>query len=264
MLWLMLLAVGALSGLLGGMLGIGGGIIIVPALIILLETLSAMPRELVTVVAVGTSLACITFTSASAAWQQYRAGKVRWDIFRRLVPFFVCGSFAAGFLAPQLPGALLRALIGGFLFIVALIMFADWKPHPDRNLPGVSGSIVVGTSGGLVAGMAGIAGGNVIVPTLVFFNVPIHNATATSSAMGVLIALAGAVSYAASGSVDHSVGLLGHIHWPSWLAVASAAIITAPLGVKLAHRVPAATLKRFFAAFLSIVAVRMLYTATTL
>ena len=90
--------VGAFAGFLGGLLGIGGGVIIVPALIVLFEMSTGFAPGAITVIAVGTSMACIMFTSASAAYTQYRAGKVRWDLFTKLTPFFVAGSFSAGLL----------------------------------------------------------------------------------------------------------------------------------------------------------------------
>ncbi len=259
---LVLAAIGATSGLLGGMLGIGGGVIIVPALIAFFDATGLIDAGEITVVAVATSMACIGFTSLSAAYAQFVAGKVLWPAFFRMVPFFVAGSFAAGLVAPSLPGDALRAAIGVFLLAVGLVMVLNWKPAPHRSLPGIAGSGAVGLGGGFVAGIAGIAGGNVIVPTLIYFNTPAHNATATSSAMGVPIAFAGASGYLL-GTATTSASLAGFVHLPSWGVITLAAILFAPLGVRLAHAVPAQQLKQLFGGFLFLVAARMLATAVT-
>ncbi len=265
-----LLAIGLGSGFLGGLLGIGGGVVIVPCLILLFEFTGAYPAGSITLFAVATSLACIIFTSMSAAFTQYRAGKVRWALFRRLVVFFVLGSFCAGLLAPVLNASMLRAIIGVFLTFVAVVMLTNWKPAPHRAFPGRAGGGVIGLTGGMMSGIAGIAGGNVIVPTLVYFNVPVHNATATSSAMGVPIAAAGALSYAflnAGRMPDNLPAAAWHIGFVdvvSFLLITAAAVSMAPVGVRVAHRVPAAQLKRAFGVLLLFVAARMLYTAVGL
>ena len=259
-----LISLGIVSGLLGGMLGIGGGVVIVPALIIIYELTSLHAPGDITVIAVATSMACIIFTSISAAYTQFRAGKVRFDLVVKLVPFFVIGSLVAGLTTPHLEAALLRMLIGVFLLFVAIVMLTNWRPDPRRAFPGHVGSLLTGLSGGMVSGTAGIAGGNVIVPTLVYFNVPMHNATATSSTMGVPIALAGALGYATGVPSGGTSWMLGLIDLQCWLFITVGAIAAAPIGVKFAHRVPADKLKRVFGAFLLLVACRMLYTSLSL
>jgi len=264
-----LICLGLCSGFLGGLLGIGGGVVIVPALVIIFDQTGLYEANVATVIAVATSLACIVFTALSAAYTQVRADKVRWDVFRRLILFFVVGSFCAGLFAPYLPGTLFRGLIGVFLLFVAAVMLTNWKPAKHRAFPGMVGGGAAGFVGGNLAGLAGIAGGNIIVPTLVFFNIPMHNATATSSAMGVPIALSGALSYAFANPqlAERVVGqgqLVGFVDITSFFAITLGAILTAPLGVKLAHRVPAATLKRAFGVLLLLVSARMLYSAHSL
>ncbi|MEQ8691454.1 MAG: sulfite exporter TauE/SafE family protein [Pseudomonadales bacterium] len=258
----LLLLVGALSGALGGMLGIGDGVVIVPALILIFEATQIHPSTQITVTAVATSMAVIIFTSFSAAYSQYRAGKILWPVMRKLTPVFVLGSFCAGLITPWLDAWLLRGLIGAFLCFVGVTMLLAWRPDPERQMPGLLPMSGIGFGGGLVSGAAGIAGGNVIVPTLVYFNIPVHNATATSSAMGVLIALSGALGYIL-GVNQASAGdwMLGYVDLRSWLWITLAAIAAAPLGVRLAHRLPAALLKRVFGGFLLLVALRMLYSA---
>jgi len=254
--------VGIVSGFLGGLLGIGGGVVIVPALVILLDLLGILPPADVTAVAVATSLACVLLTSLSAALAQLRAGMVEWSIVRQWTPGLVVGSYLAGWVATALPLPVFRGLIGAFLLFVAFVMLTSWRPAPHRQLPGAGGSTLLGGAGGLIAGIAGIGGGNVIVPTLVFFNTPLHRATATSSTLGVPVALAGTLGYVTVGiGQDLGPGMLGYIYVPGFAAIVAAAVLTAPLGVRAAHRVQPLFLRRVFGVVLVLMATRMLITA---
>jgi uncharacterized protein len=252
-------ALGLGSGFIGGLLGIGGGVVIVPTLVLAYDFGGRFPVETNLLVAVATSLACIVFTSASAAYTQYRAGKVLWALFRKLVAFLLLGSFAAGFVATWLPPEVFRGFIGGFLAFVAVVMLSNWQPHPHRQFPGNLGSAGIGFGGGMAAGLAGIAGGNVIVPTLVYFNTPIHNATATSSALGVPIAVSGTVGYLLAAPPSTTAGLIGYVDIYAFTPIVFGALIAAPMGVKVAHRVPASKLKRGFGVLLVFVSARMLW-----
>lgn len=251
-----------MSGFLGGLLGIGGGVVIVPLLIVLLDLQGFLPAAEVTAVAVATSLACVLFTSLSAALTQNRAGMVEWPIVRRWTPFLIVGSFLAGWVATALPVLVFRGLIGAFLLFVAFVMLTRWRPSAHQTPPGIGLSALLGSAGGLVSGIAGIGGGNVVVPTLVYFNVPVHRATATSSTLGVPIALAGTLGYVSVGwGRDLGAGMAGYLYVPGFLAIVSAAVLMAPLGVRTAHAVAAQPLRRVFGVLLVIVASRMLYSA---
>lgn len=252
------LCLGGFAGFLGGLLGIGGGVLMVPGLLLLFDLLGLFPAS-ATLVALGTSLSVIVFTSLSAARAQIRAGKVLWPVIVAWTPWLVIGGLAASWIAVSLPTALLRGLISGFLFLVAWIMLANWTPNPSRQLPGTLGSALLGGGAGVISGLAGIGGGNVIVPTLLFHNVPIHNATATSSTLGVPVALAASIGYALQGPITASQ--VGFVYLPAALALLIAAVVFAPLGVRTAHRIDAQRLKRYFGLLLIIVASRMLYTA---
>ncbi len=255
-------AIGAVSGFLGGLLGIGGGVVIVPALIIVLDEMAFLPPEQVTAVAVATSLCCVLLTSLSAAITQVRAKMVDWIIVRRWAPFLILGSYLAGWIATTLPLIFFRGFIGLFLLFVAFVMLTSWKPGPHRRAPGLFPSVLLGIGGGLVSGIAGIGGGNVVVPTLIYFNTPVHRATATSSTLGVPIALAGTLGYVSVGlGQDLGPGMLGYIYLPGFFAIMTAAVVMAPVGVKVAHRVHAQPLRRAFGILLVLVSSRMLYTA---
>ena len=255
-------AIGAVSGFLGGLLGIGGGVVIVPALIILLDVLGFLPPADVTAVAVATSLSCVLFTSLSAAVTQIRARMVEWPIVRTWAPFLILGSYLAGWIATALPVAAFRGFIGLFLLFVAFVMLTSWKPGPHQRPPGAVPSALLGLGGGVISGIAGIGGGNVIVPTLIYFNTPVHRATATSSTLGVPVALAGSLGYVTVGlGQDLGGGMLGYVYLPGFLAITAAAVLLAPVGVRVAHRVQAQPLRRAFGLLLILVSSRMLYTA---
>jgi uncharacterized membrane protein YfcA len=186
---------------------------------------------------------------------------VRIDIVRLWAPCVITGSFGAGFIAAELPAQYLRAVIAAFLLLVSLVMLSSWQPPPHRVLPPPPGSALRAAAAGLVAGLAGIGGGNVIVPTLVYYNVSMHAASATASALGVPIAAAGAIGYAIAGWAAPALpaGNVGFVSLPLLAALVVPSVLTAPLGVAVAHRMPAARLKRAFGALLLLVALRLLH-----
>lgn len=258
-------AVGAVAGFLGGLLGIGGGVIIVPALIMLLDATLLTPGDghTTTLVAVGTSLASIIFTSAAAARAQIRARMVEWTVVRRWTAPLVVGSYLAGFVAAALPVTVLRTFIGIFLLFVSIVMLTSWKPSPHRTLPGLGPSVGLAGTAGLISGIAGIGGGNVVVPTLVFCNTPVHRATATASTLGLPIALAGSLGYVVRGFGETQLadGFLGFVFLPAFAAIVAATVVAAPLGVRVAHGLPPTPLRRAFGALLIVVSVRMIWSA---
>ena len=257
------LGVGCFSGFLGGLLGIGGGIVIVPALIVLFDWSGLLPLQHSTAAAVATSLACIAFTSLSAAAAQVRARQVEWRIVRRWAAPVVLGALLAGRLAPALPAPAFRSFIGLFLGAVSIVMLTRWTPSPHRSFPNPAQASGIGFAAGLVSGAAGIGGGNLMVPTMVYFNTPMHRATATSSSLGAPLAAAGALGYMlfAPAIVPTPAFMLGYVHLPSGLAVTLGAMAAAPLGVWAAHRVNASALRRLFGALLILAAARMLQSA---
>ena len=259
------LGVGLVSGFLGGLLGIGGGIVIVPALIMLFDWTGTLPLAQSTPAAVATSLACIVFTSLSAAYAQVRAGRVEWLIVRRWAAPVTLGAAAAGYLAPLLPVAAFRSFIGLFLGLVSAVMLTRWTPHPHRRFPAPAAASGIGFGAGLVSGIAGIGGGNVMVPTMIYFNTAVHQATATSSSLGVPLAAAGAIGYILfappiAAAPQH---MLGYIHLPSFAAIVVGAVAAAPLGVRAAHRINAPALRRLFGVLLILAALRMMHSAWT-
>lgn len=254
-------ALGIVAGILAGMLGIGGGVVIVPALIMILSA-QDFPPEFIVITAVATSLCTIIFTSASAARAQIKRQAVDWIIFKLWAPTVVAGSFLSGFIAARLPATVLEIGIAVFLLVISLIMLSRWVPDPSRTMPGKAGTTSLGLFSGVLSGLAGIGGGNVMVPLMIFFNVPMQRAVATSSTLGFPLAMVGTLGYVISGWGREVIPWsLGYVYLPAVALIAIFTVLLAPLGVALSHRIPAPTLKRCFGGVLLLVAGRMLFNA---
>lgn len=254
-------ALGIVAGILAGMLGIGGGVVIVPALIMILSA-QDFPPEFIVITAVATSLCTIIFTSASAARAQIKRQAVDWIIFKLWAPTVVAGSFLSGFIAARLPATVLEIGIAVFLLVISLIMLSRWVPDPSRTMPGKAGTTGLGLFSGVLSGLAGIGGGNVMVPLMIFFNVPMQRAVATSSTLGFPLAMVGTLGYVISGWGREVIPWsLGYVYLPAVALIAIFTVLLAPLGVALSHRIPAPTLKRCFGGVLLLVAGRMLFNA---
>lgn len=248
----MYLAVGAVAGLLAGLLGVGGGIIVVPALAVVFTVQGVSPQYTMAL-ALGTSLASIVFTAlASVRAHHHTHGAVDWRIVRQLTPALVCGAFAGASLASRAPSSLLALAFGLFLWSVATSLLVDALPKGSRRLPGWFGFSAVGGAIGLVSGVMGIGGGTLTVPFLTWRRVPLHQAIGTAAAAGFPIAVAGTCGYLFSGlalaaSPPDSVGF---VHVPAFVGLTVTSVIAAPLGARLAHRLPTGPLKKVFALLL--------------
>jgi uncharacterized membrane protein YfcA len=254
------LACGAVAGILAGLLGVGGGLVIVPMLVFVFSS-QGTPEELIHIMAVGTSLACIAITSVASFRAHDKRGAVRWDIWRSIAPGVFVGTFGGGFLAAALPTAYLKIFFVLYVYCVAVQMFLDFKPKAGRGLPGALGMIGVGGVIGAVSSQVGIAGGTLSIPFMTYCNVPMHTAVGTSAAIGFPLAVAGTLSYILNGLSAPNLPpySLGHISLSALAGIVSAGFFTAPLGAKLSHSLPVGKLKRFFAVFLLCVATRMLW-----
>lgn len=254
------LVIGAAAGVMAGMLGVGGGVVIVPALAWALLARGVTPA-LVMHVAIGTSLATIVITSLSSIRAHQRRGAILWPVVGRLAPGIVIGTWIGAKIVDQLPAATLKLIFGVFLLSVATQMVFAGQPAAHRGLPGRPALFGVGAVIGAVSGVVGIGGGSLTVPFLGWCNVGIRNAVATSAACGFPIALAGALGFIVTGR--DAAGLppwsLGYINGPAWLGIGCASMLFAPLGARLAHTLPMPLLRRVFALFLGVVGVRMLW-----
>lgn len=255
---LMYSAVGGVAGVLAGLLGIGGGLVIVPMLVYCL-TLQGISNQTIMHLALGTSMASIMFTAVSSFWAHHRRGAVRWIVVRRIVLGIFVGTFLGACVASHLSTRFLKGFFVVFLYYVALQMLFGKKPKPSRQLPQRVGMFGVGNVIGAVSSLVGIGGGTLSVPFMVWCNIPLHQAIGTSAAIGFPIAVAGTLGYIYSGfAADLPYGALGYVYLPALLGIIVASVLTAPLGVRLAHSLPVDKLKRVFAVLLLVVATRML------
>lgn len=253
------LAAGALAGVLAGLFGIGGGLIIVPILVACM-TWQKMPQVVIMHLALGTSLGSIVFTSVSSFMAHHQRGAVQWPLVKRITLGILAGTLAGTFIAARIPTGGLKVFFVVFVYYVAVQMLLDFKPKPSRVLPGLAGLTFTGMVIGVVSSLVGIGGGTLSVPFMLWCNIPLHTAIGTSAAIGFPIALAGTVGYIANGLSVPGLppGCLGYLYLPALTGIVSASILTAPLGVRLAHYLPVAKLKRIFALLLLIVGTKML------
>lgn len=257
-LWFMYIALGAFAGVLAGLLGVGGGLVIVPVLTFIF-TSQHLPEPHILHLALGTSLASIMFTSVSSLRAHHLRGAVDWLVVRRISFGIMVGTFGGSWVAAQLSTRFLKGFFVVFLYFVATQMLLNIKPKPHRQLPGLTAMSGVGGLIGGVSSLVGIGGGSMSVPFLVWCNVAIHRAIGTSAAIGFPIALAGAAGYLVNGlSVPLPPYSLGFVYLPALIGIAAASIVTAPLGAKLAHSLPIDKLKKIFALLLLVMGTKML------
>ena len=253
---------GCVVGFLAGLLGIGGGMTIVP-LLTLIFTREHFPQEHILHMAIATSTATIVFTSIASVREHHAHEAVLWPVFWRLAPGMLVGSF----LGPQIVGGmsttLLSAVFAAFAGFIATTMLFDRKPKPTRELPGAAGLFGCGVVIGMVASLVGAGGGFLSVPLMTSCNVRIRNAVGTSAALGLPIALAGTVGFIVAGL--RQAGLppytVGFIYLPALIAIVAASIFVAPIGARLSHQWPVAHLRRAFACLLYAVAAFFLWKA---
>ena len=256
---------GLFSGFLAGLLGIGGGMLMVPFITAILGK-QGLPAELSVKMAIATSMATIMFTSISSVRAHHKRGAVRWDIVQRLAPGIVLGALVASMgVFALLKGTALAIFFGLFVGFSATQMFLDRKPAPSRQMPGTAGQLAAGGVIGFLSGLVGAGGGFVSVPFMAWCNVAIHNAVATSAALGFPIALANVVGYVVSGQSAQGLpaGSFGYVWLPALAVIAVFSVLTAPLGARAAHQLPVKKLKRVFASLLYVLAVYMLWKGLT-
>lgn len=260
-----LAVLGLCTGFLAGLLGIGGGMLMVPFITLIMTGRGVSP-DLSVKVAIATSMATIIFTSVSSVRAHHKRGAVRWDVVWRLAPGIVMGAAVASMgVFSVLKGSSLALFFALFVAFSATQMLLDRKPAPSRTLPGTGGQLAAGGVIGFLSGLVGAGGGFVSVPFLTWCNVVIHQAVATSAALGFPIALANVLGYVIAGQSVEGLptGALGYVYLPALAVIATASVLMAPMGVKAAHAMPVKQLKRVFAIILYMLAAYMLYRGLT-
>jgi uncharacterized membrane protein YfcA len=251
---------GFLAGFLAGLLGIGGGLVIVPTLSALF-VLQGFEPPLVMPFALGTSLAAIVFTSASSMLAHHRRGAVDWHIVRKMVPGIVLGALLGSAVVAYVPSGLLRQIFVAYAALTAVQMLANGEPKPARRIPGLPGMVAAGGAVGGVSMLVGIGGATISVPFMLWSNVPARVAIGTAAALGVPVALFGTIGYIGSGVLSRGLPehALGFVYLPALVAIVAMSAISAPLGAAASHYLPVAALKRCFAGVLLVTGAQMLF-----
>ena len=258
--FLALVATGIFAGILAGLLGVGGGIVIVPVLFFLFQSFGVSPESAM-LVATATSLATIVPTSISSIRSHHHKGNVDFELLKRWALFIFIGVLAGSWLVTRVEGTLLTLLFGVIATLSALNMLLRTnKPALFQQLPNSSGQSLMATSVGLFSAMVGIGGGTISVPLLSIYNYPTHKAVGTAAAIGLIISLPGALTMLAIGTtpVDAPVGTFGLVNVIAFACIVPLTVLFAPVGATLAAKLDAGKLKKIFAVVLLITGVRML------
>lgn len=255
---LILLASGAVAGMFAGLLGIGGGIIIVPVLAMVF-TSQGVSIEVFMHVAIGTSLATIVVTSLSSIRAHHKHQAIDWPVVRVIAGGVFVGGLLGAVIAKLISGEDLKLIFSIFMFLIAAQMYFGNVSKPHRRLPGKPGMLIAGSSIGMIASLMGVGGGSLSVPFLTWCNMNIRNAVATSAAIGFPIAVSGTIGFIVTGwsVAERPVMSVGYVNLPAFFSIVVASVLSAPLGAWIAHRIAPAMLKRIFAGFLFILAIRM-------
>lgn len=255
-----LLIVGVIAGLLAGLLGVGGGVVIVPALVWVLGPHTDIPTTHLMHIAVGTSLATIVFTSVSSIIAHHRRGAVQWNIVWQLAPGIIVGAMLGAAIADVMPNTVLKTFFALFLLVISIQLGFGIQFGSQRQLPNWLGMNLVASIIGTISGIVGVGGGSLTVPFLAACQISIRHAVATSAACGFPIAVSGTLGFILLGWQE--VGLpkwsTGYVYWPAFLAIVPTSLLFAPLGAKLTHILPVNVLKKFFALFLVAMSIKML------
>ena len=257
--WLGYAVIGATVGFFAGLLGIGGGAIMVPLLVMLFEA-QGLPRDHILHLAVGTGMASILFTSLSSMRAHAARGVVRWDLALALTPGILLGGLLGSAVAAWISTKVFALLFTGVVFFAATNILIDRKPKPARKLPGALGSMLVGVVISFVSSLAALGGAFLTIPFALYCNVTMLQAIGTAAIVGFPIALAGSIGFVATGWAQaglppHS---LGYVYLPAALGIALASVLMAPVGAAIAHRLPTKRLKQIFSLLLYGLAAKML------
>lgn len=273
--------IGAFTGLAAGLLGIGGGLIIVPFSLIVFEVLSAnnsiaIPYHYQAHVAIATSLATIIFTALASIHSQQKKGAIDWSVFWLLAPGILPGAFLGAWIASYIPRTPLLLLFASFVLLVSIKMWFGWSPHSRGQLPAWPGMNIVAIAIGCISAIVGIGGGTMTVPFLNRGKIPIQRAVAISSALGLPIALSGSLGFLWSslhqplfqnmgfqetgGIVTQNV-FLGYIYLPAFFSIISVSMLTARFGVSLSHKLSKQALSKIFSILLLVLAIKLYFSS---
>ncbi len=256
---LIFLAAGLTAGFAAGLLGSGGGTIVVPVLV-LIFSLHGFSRALTMHMAIGTSLGIMIFTSISSVWAHNKQGGILWPVFKKMLPGLILGCIIGVSIAGFLPGQVLHLVFAIFVFLVAIQLGFDFHPKGQRQLPKTKGLFAMGTIVGSVAAILGIGGSVINVPFFRYCRVKMVNTIATAATCGLPIAVLGTIGFAYIGWDKPKLPpwSIGYVHMPALIGVAIGTMLFAPIGAKLAHKLPSKTLRIIYALVLVVIGIGML------
>lgn len=255
------LALGAVAGFLGGMFGIGGGTVLVPVLLMLFEA-QLFPASISMHLALGSGMAIILFTAAASMRKHHQHGAVNWRVVFGIAPGILLGTALGASFAASVSPQFLAVFFSLFVYFAAIQILLDIRPHASRQLPGIAGLSLTGTFTGWLSTLVSIGGGTIVIPFLIWCNMPLRHAIGTAAAIGFPIAVGGTLGYIVTGmNATLPAPHLGYVYLPAVLGCALASVVTAPLGAKTAHRTNVAVLRKLFAVLLLALATRMLLKA---
>ena len=250
---------GLFSGFLAGLLGIGGGLVIVPCLLVLFPH-QGLRAAVITHSAIATSLATVLVTSLIASFSHHRHGTVEWSIFRKMAPALLSGAIAGAIITTYLPGEILRVIFGLFALAIAVQMALGLQPPVHGYIPGTSRLTAISLAIGLTSALVGIGGGIMTVPFLRWSNLIMNRAVATSSACGFPIAAGACIGFSLVSKIDPGGLFVNNaIYWPAAIGIALASVVAVPFGAYLTHRINTLVLTRIFALALAFVGLRLLF-----
>ena len=258
--FLALVATGVFAGILAGLLGVGGGIVIVPVLFFLFQSFGVSP-ETAMVVATATSLATIVPTSVSSIRSHHQKGNVDFALLKSWALFILVGVLVGSWLVTRVDGTMLTLMFGIIATLSALnMLLRTGKSALFQQLPGKAGQAVMGSSIGFFSSMVGIGGGTISVPLLTLYNYPAHKAVGTAAAIGLIISLPAAVTMLVLGTapIDAPAGTVGLVNLVGFICIVPLTVLFAPVGASLAAKLDAAKLKKVFAVVLLLTGLRML------
>ena len=257
-IWAIYLAAGVFVGFFAGLLGIGGGSVMVPILSLTFIQLGFSTDHVIHM-ALATSMATILPGAISSARAHHQHNAVNWPLVKQMTPGILVGTLAGTVFAYFATTGFLKYFFVGFIGFLAAQLLFNIKPQAHRELPGRAGIVAFGFLMGFVSSLAGIGGAVLTITFLTWCNVRIHDAIGTSAAIGVPIAFAGTIGYIVTGSLDHQLPpwSLGYVYLPAFVGMAVTSFLVAPVGARLAHRMPVELLKKIFMLFLVSLAIKM-------
>ena len=257
--WIVFALIGVIAGVFSGLLGLGGGLIIVPALLAVFSW-QGLPESQLMHIAIGTSLMTITVTSLSSMYAHQQHNNINWEVVRRLSPGLVIGAIFGAGVATLLSSTLLQQIFAIYVFAVAVRMWVPMLPSVETSLLNKPKLIVFSIAAGSFSAIVGIGGGSLVVPYLMMAKQSIQRAIGSSAACGFPISVAAVIGFMVFGQdqeISHNAWQTGFINWQAFLGIISTSALFSIIGAKLVNHLPVIILKRIFSLVLLLVVISL-------